>query len=127
MRLFLDIKTLNYRADSFVFFVQRGQDGSKQECEMTRNYGFLILMIIFSDLFIKAVGLSRLFFPNSAWQPLLLVPGVFLLGCIALWTVRDAKKMQNPNPVLWGVLVLVTFLPGLLLYFVLNRSEWKKG
>lgn len=46
---------------------------------------------------------------------------VYWIG-LALWVYRDSSKKQN-NPSLWGLLVLLTNLAGLIIYIMYNQNS----
>ena len=45
----------------------------------------------------------------------------------AWWVYNDAKKLGNPNAVLWAVLTFFTTIIGLILYFIIGRSQTTVG
>lgn len=86
---------------------------------MSKKYGSLIIMIVLSTLFFKLHGVFGLLWPHLLWRALFILPGLLILGGIAVWIARDAKNSNFSNPVLWGLLVFVT--PAcILLYFAVN-------
>lgn len=52
---------------------------------------------------------------------LVLILAIYWIG-LALWVYKDASKKRN-NPPLWGLLVLVTNLAGLIIYTIFKQSS----
>src|SRR3954447_3092419 len=46
---------------------------------------------------------------------------------LAWWVYNDAKKMANPNAMLWALLTFFTTILGLILYLLLGRNQTMTG
>lgn len=93
----------------------------------------VILMVLGSGLGLFAVWRNHVFLGTGGpmltrFGPLLGLAGfgMIIQFLLAIWVGFDANK-RGMNGLLWGLLVLFTFIVGLLVYLIVCQSPWGRN